>query len=125
MKKRLLPAVALASGLLLTACGSFGTQTVGNETYVRTFDQGTDKVPEVLAMCLNDKLKAYQQSAYVRPRTTDIWSGAVPSPDSNQSQAIIEIALPTHGQGAIHAHLKVFQREPVVPAINDVIRACL
>ncbi|WP_432785151.1 hypothetical protein AAEX37_02056 [Oligella sp. MSHR50489EDL] len=125
MNKLLLPAIALTSCAILSACGSFGTQTVGDEKYVRTMDQGTDKVPEALGICLNDKLKAYQPSAHVRPRTTEIWSGAVPSQDSNQPQAIIEIATPTHGAGALHAHLKVFQREPVVEEINDVIKQCL
>lgn len=125
MKKLLFLAISATASLTLSACGSFGTQTVGDETYVRTFDQGTDKSPEALGQCLNEKLKEYQASAHVRPRTTEIWTGAVPSPDSGQPQALIEVALPTHGRGAIHAHLKVFQREPVVEEINEAIRQCL
>lgn len=125
MKKRLFLGICVATSMTLSACGSFDTQKVGDESYVRTFDQITDKLPEALAMCLNSKLKEYQESAHVRPRTTNIWTGAVPSADSNQPQAVIEVALPTYGSGAIHAHLKVFQREPVVEEINDVIRQCL
>ncbi|MDO5666211.1 MAG: hypothetical protein Q4G44_00120 [Alcaligenaceae bacterium] len=125
MKKIIVIGICAISAMTLSACGSFGTQTVGDERYVRTMDQGTDKLPEVLGQCLNEKLKEYQPSAHMRPRTTNIWTGAVPSPDSGQPQAVVEVALPTYGSGAIHAHIKVFQREPVVEEINEVIRQCL
>lgn len=125
MKKLICLGICALSSITLSACSSFNTQTVGDESYVRTFDQATDKLPEALGQCLNDKLKEYQASSHVRPRTTNIWTGAVPSPDSGQPQAVIEIALPTYGSGAIHAHLKVFQRQPVVEEINQVIRQCL
>ena len=94
MKKRLFFGLCIAASMTLSACGSFGTQQVGDETYLRVFDQPTDKLPRNLAECLNEKLKGYQESAYIRPKTTEIWVGAVPSGDSNQPQATIEINLP-------------------------------
>lgn len=125
MKKLLLFGICAVSSIGLSACGSSAIKTVGQESYVRTFDQVTDKAPTDLAQCIEINLKAYQASAYMRPETIDIWSGAVPSADGNQPQATIEVAMPTHGRGAIHAHLKVFQRQPAVEKINDAIRKCL
>ena len=125
MKKLLLFGICAVSSIGLSACGSSAIKTVGQESYVRTFDQVTDKAPTDLAQCIEINLKAYQASAYMRPETVDIWVGAVPSADSNQPQATIEVAMPTYGRGAIHAHLKVFQRQPVVEDINETIRQCL
>lgn len=122
MKKRLFFGLCIAASMTLSACGSFGTQQVGDETYLRVFDQPTDKLPRNLAECLNEKLKGYQESAYIRPKTTEIWVGAVPSGDSNQPQATIEINLPP---SQIHAAIKVFQRQPVVEEINVLIKECL
>lgn len=125
MKKLLLLGICAVTSISLSACGSSGTKTVGQESYVKTFDQTTDKAPTDLAQCIDINLKAYQASSHVRPITLDIWQGTVPSADSNQPQATIEIALPTHGRGAIHAHLKAFQRQPVVEEINEAIKKCL
>ena len=125
MKKHLLLGICIATGIGLSACGSTSTQTVGQEKYLKTIDQSTGKTPTVLAQCIEINLKEYQASSYMRPNTLEIWHGAVPSGDSGQPQATIEVALPTYGRGQIHAHLKVFQREPIVEEINDVIRKCL
>ncbi len=125
MKKLLLIGICIITGLSLSACGSTGKQTIGQEQYIKTIDQHTDKAPTALAQCLELSLKEYQTSSYMRPDTVDIWHGAVPSGDSGQPQATIEVELPTHSRGQIHAHLKVFQREPIVEDINEVIRTCL
>ena len=125
MKKLLLLGICVVSSISLSGCGSFATKTVGQESYIRTFDQITDKAPIPLAQCIESNLKAYQASAYMRPNTVDIWFGAVPSGDGNQPQATIEVAIPTYGEGQIFAHLKVFQRQPVVEEINEAIRKCL
>lgn len=113
------------SAVILSACGSTSVKTVGDETYVRVFDQRTGKSPIALAQCLDASLKSYQASAHVRPRTSEIWVGTVPSTDSDQPQATMEIFLPTYGEAQIHAHIQAYQREPVVEEINEAIRACL
>ncbi|NLA51664.1 MAG: hypothetical protein GX860_05985 [Alcaligenaceae bacterium] len=125
MKKLLLLGIGIATGLSLSACGSTGTQTVGQEQYIKTIDQRTDKAPTALAQCLELSLKEYQASSYMRSDTVDIWRGAVPSGDSGQPQATIDVEMPSYGRGQIHAHLKVFQREPIVEEINEFIRTCL
>ena len=125
MKKTLLLGICAVAGIGLSACGSFSNKTVGQENYINTIDQPTDKTPVALAKCIDMNLKEYQASAYMRPETVDIWVGAVPSADSNQPQATVEVAIPTYGRGVIHAHLKVFQRQPVVEEITETIRQCL
>ena len=123
MKKTLILAICVATSL--SACGTSSSEIVGQELYIKTLETPTDKIPSALALCVETKLKEYQASAHVRPITTDLWMGTVPSTDSDQPQATVEISLPTHGRGAIHANMKVLQRQPVVEEINDVLRQCL
>ena len=125
MKKLLLLGVCVASAITLSACGSSRTKTIGQEVYIKTIDQVVSKEATNLAQCIEINLKEYQASSHMRPRTLEIWSGAVPSTDNNQPQATIEIAPPSYGEGGIHAHLNVFQRQPVVEEINEPIRPCL
>lgn len=125
MKKLLLLGICVATSIGLSACGTTSTQTVGQEQYLKTFDQSTDKAPYPLAQCIEANLREYQASAYMGRSTAEIWEGAVPSGDRGQPQATIEVAIPTYGKGQTHAHLKVFQREPIVEEINEAITKCL
>lgn len=125
MKKLFLLSVYVISGLALSACGSSSIKTVGQESYTKTLDKSTTKLPKNLAQCVDTNLKAYRASSYILPRTTDMWDGAVPSIDSDQPQATIEIFLPTHSRGQIHAHIKVHQRQPIDEEINEAIQQCL
>lgn len=105
MKKLLLSTCCAVSAVILSACvAPASVKTVGDETYVRVFDQRSKQSPIAPSPMPRCSLKSYQASAHVRPRTSEIWVGTVPSTDSDQPQATMEIFLPTYGEAQIHIY---------------------